>query len=121
MSGNSSSMLLVGVGTAGTRIARGVSRAFGEGLRYLAIDTDASSGQDEENFLLLGGNRLSGRGAGGQAGAVRHGLARALCAADESLRAPLKAAGCLTRDPRMKERKKPGLRGARRRFQFSKR
>ena len=71
MSGNSSSMLLVGVGTAGTRIARGVSRAFGEGLRYLAIDTDASSGQDEENFLLLGGNRLSGRGAGGQAGAVR--------------------------------------------------
>ena len=57
----------------------------------------------------------------GQAGAVRHGIARALCEADESLRAPLKAAGCLTRDPRMKERKKPGLRGARRRFQFSKR
>ena len=63
----------------------------------------------------------NGGGITGQAGAVRHGLARALCAADESLRAPLKAAGCLTRDPRMKERKKPGLRGARRRFQFSKR
>lgn len=63
----------------------------------------------------------SGGGLSGQAGAVRHGLARALCAADASLRAPLKAAGCLTRDPRMKERKKPGLRGARRRFQFSKR
>jgi small subunit ribosomal protein S9 len=62
-----------------------------------------------------------GGGMTGQAGAVRHGLARALCAADESLRAPLKAAGCLTRDSRMKERKKPGLRGARRRFQFSKR
>ena len=62
-----------------------------------------------------------GGGSTGQAGAVRHGLARALCAADTSLRAALKAAGCLTRDPRMKERKKPGLRGARRRFQFSKR
>ena len=63
----------------------------------------------------------NGGGISGQAGAVRHGLARALCAADASLRAALKAAGCLTRDPRMKERKKPGLRGARRRFQFSKR
>ena len=62
-----------------------------------------------------------GGGMTGQAGAVRHGIARALCEADASLRAPLKAAGCLTRDPRMKERKKPGLRGARRRFQFSKR
>ena len=62
-----------------------------------------------------------GGGMTGQAGAIRHGIARALCEADESLCAPLKAAGCLTRDPRMKERKKPGLRGARRRFQFSKR
>ena len=62
-----------------------------------------------------------GGGMTGQAGAVRHGIARALCEADPSLRAALKAAGCLTRDPRMKERKKPGLRGARRRFQFSKR
>lgn len=62
-----------------------------------------------------------GGGSTGQVGAVRHGLARALCEADASLRAALKAAGCLTRDPRMKERKKPGLRGARRRFQFSKR
>ncbi|MBR1608854.1 MAG: 30S ribosomal protein S9 [Kiritimatiellae bacterium] len=62
-----------------------------------------------------------GGGSTGQIGAVRHGLARALCEADASLRAALKAAGCLTRDPRMKERKKPGLRGARRRFQFSKR
>ena len=60
-----------------------------------------------------------GGGSTGQVGAVRHGIARALCEADASLRAPLKAAGCLTRDPRMKERKKPGLRGARRRFQFS--
>ena len=62
-----------------------------------------------------------GGGMTGQAGAVRHGIARALCEADASLRAALKAAGCLTRDSRMKERKKPGLRGARLRFQFSKR
>lgn len=64
---------------------------------------------------------VKGGGITGQAGAIRHGLARALCEADASLRAALKAAGCLTRDARMKERKKPGLRGARRRFQFSKR
>ncbi len=63
----------------------------------------------------------SGGGITGQAGAVRHAISRALCLADATLRGPLKAAGCLTRDPRMKERKKPGLRGARRRFQFSKR
>lgn len=85
MSGNSSSMLLVGVGTAGTRIARGVSRAFGEGLRYLAIDTDASSGQDEENFLLLGGNRLSGRGAGGDVVAARLAAEDSIGAIDEHL------------------------------------
>ena len=64
---------------------------------------------------------VKGGGISGQAGAVRHALARALCFADANLRAPLKAAGCLTRDPRMKERKKPGQPGARRRFQFSKR
>lgn len=64
---------------------------------------------------------VSGGGITGQAGAMRHALSRALCLADATLRGPLKAAGCLTRDPRMRERKKPGLRGARRRFQFSKR
>ena len=64
---------------------------------------------------------VKGGGISGQAGAVRHALSRALCEADSSLRPALKAAGCLTRDSRMKERKKPGLRGARRRFQFSKR
>ena len=62
-----------------------------------------------------------GGGVSGQAGAIRHGLARALCAADANLRAALKKAGCLTRDSRMKERKKPGQPGARKRFQFSKR
>ena len=62
-----------------------------------------------------------GGGTTGQAGAARHALSRALVAADPTLREPLKAAGCLTRDARMKERKKPGQPGARKRFQFSKR
>ncbi len=62
-----------------------------------------------------------GGGIAGQAGAIRHGLSRALVAADESTRAALKKAGCMTRDSRMKERKKPGQPGARKRFQFSKR
>ena len=62
-----------------------------------------------------------GGGISGQAGAIRHGLARAIVAADGSTRAVLKKAGCMTRDSRMKERKKPGQPGARKRFQFSKR
>ena len=62
-----------------------------------------------------------GGGVSGQAGAIRHGVARALCKADEELRASLKKAGFLTRDPRMKERKKYGLHAARRAPQFSKR
>jgi small subunit ribosomal protein S9 len=62
-----------------------------------------------------------GGGYTGQAGAIRHGISRALLIADEDFRAPLKKAGFLTRDPRMKERKKYGLKGARRAPQFSKR
>ncbi|MBR6022116.1 MAG: 30S ribosomal protein S9 [Kiritimatiellae bacterium] len=62
-----------------------------------------------------------GGGVAGQAGALRHGIARALLQVDEAFRPLLKKAGFLTRDPRMKERKKPGRPGARRRFQFSKR
>lgn len=62
-----------------------------------------------------------GGGPNGQAGAVRHGIARALIEADANLRPTLKAQGLLTRDPRMKERKKYGQPGARKRFQFSKR
>ena len=65
--------------------------------------------------------RVAGGGVTGQAGAIRHGLARALLQYDENLRPALKKAGFLTRDPRMKERKKPGLKGARRAPQFSKR
>jgi small subunit ribosomal protein S9 len=64
---------------------------------------------------------VSGGGPNGQAGAVRHGIARALIEADANLRPTLKSQGLLTRDPRMKERKKYGQPGARKRFQFSKR
>ena len=65
--------------------------------------------------------RVNGGGVTGQAGAIRHGLSRALLQYDEALRPALKKAGFLTRDPRMKERKKYGLKGARRAPQFSKR
>ena len=64
---------------------------------------------------------VTGGGPNGQAGAVRHGIARALIAADANFRPTLKAGGFLTRDPRMKERKKYGQPGARKRFQYSKR
>ena len=64
---------------------------------------------------------VAGGGVTGQAGAIRHGIARALLLVDETYRGPLKAAGLLTRDPRMKERKKYGLKAARRAPQFSKR
>ena len=65
--------------------------------------------------------RVGGGGVTGQAGAIRHGLSRALLEYDANLRPALKKAGFLTRDPRMKERKKYGLKGARRAPQFSKR
>ena len=64
---------------------------------------------------------VNGGGVSGQAGAIRHGIARALLLADETYRPALKKAGFLTRDPRMKERKKYGLKAARRASQFSKR
>jgi small subunit ribosomal protein S9 len=65
--------------------------------------------------------KIHGGGVSGQADALRHGIARALEKSDESLRAPLKRGGLLTRDARKKERKKYGQKGARARFQFSKR
>lgn len=64
---------------------------------------------------------VTGGGSSGQAGAIRHGIARALAAYDENNHSPLRKSGFLTRDPRMVERKKYGQPGARRRFQFSKR
>ena len=71
------------------------------------------------NFDVL--VNVRGGGTSGQAGAIRHGISRALCKADPDLRAALKKSGLLTRDPRMKERKKYGLKAARRAPQFSKR
>ena len=79
-------MLLIGVGTAGSAIARGISRAFGDGLRLLTADTDATSGQDEGvPFVLLGGERLSGRGTGGDVVAGRLAAEESTAALDEHL------------------------------------
>ena len=82
----------------------------------------------QEPFEAAGGEgrydvtaKLHGGGVAGQADALRHGIARALEKLDETLRAPLKRKGFLTRDARKKERKKYGQKGARARFQFSKR
>ena len=72
-------------------------------------------GKYDVNATVIGG------GTSGQAGAIRLGIARALVRVDETMRTALKKAGLLTRDPRTKERKKYGQRGARARFQFSKR
>jgi small subunit ribosomal protein S9 len=74
-----------------------------------------STGKFDIRINVLGG------GPNGQAGAVRHGIARALLGVDLNLRTALKSKGLLTRDPRMKERKKYGQPGARKRFQYSKR
>ena len=79
------------------------------------LEATETTGKFDINVTVKGG------GFTGQAGAIRHGIARALCEADEEYRPILKKAGYLTRDPRMKERKKYGLKGARRAPQFSKR
>jgi small subunit ribosomal protein S9 len=75
--------------------------------------------ETSDNFDIF--VRVDGGGPTGQAGAIRHGISRALAEYNSELRPRLKKAGLLTRDPRMKERKKHGQRGARARFQFSKR
>jgi small subunit ribosomal protein S9 len=89
-----------------------------ESLRLLVaqpLDLTGTQGQLDVKANVAGG------GLSGQAGAVRHGIARALLVFNDKLRPQLKRAGLLTRDPRMKERKKYGQPGARKRFQFSKR
>ena len=89
-----------------------------EAMRQYLAQPLALTGTEGKYDVLVS---AKGGGISGQSGAIRHGLSRALIAADESLRDVLKKAGCLTRDSRMKERKKPGQPGARKRFQFSKR
>lgn len=73
----------------------------------------------EKQFDVIA--KVHGGGKFGQAGALRHGISRALVLSNDSLKPALKSAGCMTRDSRMKERKKTGQPGARKRFQFSKR
>lgn len=89
-----------------------------ENLRAL-VRQPLEATKTEEKFLIEA--KVSGGGTAGQAGAIRHGIARALVASDERLRSLLRKGGFLTRDPRKKERKKFGQKGARKRFQYTKR
>lgn len=90
---------------------------FGLLVKTLTTPLEVTSSREKFDVLI----KVSGGGPAGQAGACKHGLARALVAHDPANRAPLRAKGLLTRDPRAVERKKYGQAGARRRFQFSKR
>lgn len=98
---------------------REIETYFGlETLRVIVNQPLVLTGTTEKFDVLV---NVHGGGLSGQAGAIRHGISRALLKADENLRPELKKAGFLTRDPRMKERKKYGLKKARRSPQFSKR
>ena len=98
---------------------RDIDDYFGlETLKLIVRQPLAVAGVEGKFDIVV---RVSGGGVTGQAGAIRHGLSRALLVYDENLRPELKKAGFLTRDPRMKERKKYGLKAARRAPQFSKR
>ena len=98
---------------------RDIEDYFGlETLKLITRQPLALTGTADKFDIIC---RVNGGGVTGQAGAIRHGLSRALLQFDETLRPVLKKAGLLTRDPRMKERKKYGLKGARRAPQFSKR
>ncbi len=93
---------------------------------YFPLDTLRSTASQPLTVTATGDKldvrvNVTGGGPNGQAGAVRHGISRALLKFDAALRPALKAEGFLTRDPRMRERKKYGQPGARKRFQFSKR
>ena len=98
---------------------KSVEDYFGLETLKLIIAQPFGVSETEGKFDVVA--NVSGGGLSGQAGAIRHGIARALVVADAENRPALKKAGFLTRDPRMKERKKYGLKGARRAPQFSKR
>ena len=98
---------------------RDIDDYFGLETLKLIVNQPFGVTETEGKFDIIA--NVNGGGLSGQAGAIRHGLARALVQADEANKPALKAAGFLTRDPRMKERKKYGLKGARRAPQFSKR
>ncbi len=98
---------------------RDIDDYFGLETLKLIVRQPLTLAEIENKFDIV--VRVAGGGVSGQAGAIRHGLSRALLQYDENLRSVLKKAGFLTRDPRMKERKKYGLKAARRAPQFSKR
>ena len=98
---------------------RDIDEYFGLETLKLIVRQPLAATQTADKFDVL--VNVHGGGTTGQAGAIRHGISRALLQADNEYRPTLKAAGFLTRDPRMKERKKPGLKAARRAPQFSKR
>jgi small subunit ribosomal protein S9 len=100
--------------------ARGLDEFFGgiEALKQI-VKQPFSVTETNDKFDVLAS--VYGGGVSSQAGAIRHGISKALCVWNAEMRARLKKAGFLTRDARIKERKKYGQKGARRRFQFSKR
>ena len=132
MSAKSSAILAVGrrkTASARIRLSRGTGVSvvngkpveeylYTEALVKSATLPITTAGLDGQLDVIV---RVIGGGPNGQAGAISHGLARAIQKMDATLRAPLKKEGLLTRDGRMRERKKPGRPGARKRFQFSKR
>ena len=98
---------------------RPLDEYFGNEVLKMIIKQPLSLTETNDRFDIV--VIVDGGGPSGQAGAIRHGISRALQVYNTELRKRLKKAGLLTRDPRMKERKKYGQRGARARFQFSKR
>jgi len=98
---------------------REIENYFGLGTLLIIVNQPLILTSTKDKFDVL--VNVHGGGFTGQAGAIRHGISRALLKADETLRPELKKAGFLTRDPRMKERKKYGLKKARKASQFSKR
>ena len=110
--------IVPGSGTV-TINGRDIDNYFGLDTLKLIVNQPFAVTDTEGKFDIIA--IVRGGGFSGQAGAIRHGLARALCAADENFRPALKRAGFLRRDPRLVERKKYGLKKARRASQFSKR
>lgn len=98
---------------------RGFDEYFPNEVLKMIIKQPLALTETNDHFDIV--VTVDGGGPTGQAGAIRHGIARALQVFNSELRKRLKKAGLLTRDPRMKERKKYGQKGARARFQFSKR
>ena len=98
---------------------RNIDNYFGLETLKMVVRQPLAATETADKFDVL--VNVHGGGTTGQAGAIRHGISRALLQADAEYRPVLKKAGFLTRDPRMKERKKPGLKAARRAPQFSKR